>query len=141
MSWSLVNALRGRFFMTPKKILFSTLFFSSILLFVHLFAIKENWYYTTFIDVLTHSMGGGVICIIVSCFYAYLGKKNKLFLTLLSVFVVGVLWEIFELVFYIVDYKEDLYFFDTFKDLIFDLLGAFITYEIINSLWKSKNLN
>ncbi len=125
--------------MNSKKILFTGFLFSVILLVAHIYSDSKGFYDTTIVDIPMHIMGGVVVATLFLCAGSYIGKYFSLKNTIYFVFIIGIFWEIFEIVGGVMNIYENGYIFDTTKDLLMDLLGSFIIYEIINVIvWKKK---
>ncbi|MFZ2521899.1 MAG: hypothetical protein WAX44_02500 [Minisyncoccia bacterium] len=93
------------------------------------------WWY----DVMLHSLSGvcaGMAYVFFSSqyFWSLTEDNNKtIFLGLVFVFVVGVLWEVYEIKFDHTSFKDGIYYIrDTISDLIADVSGGFfgITYGL-----------
>lgn len=118
-------------------ILIYILVLSAVLFGAHEFALSTNLYWTTsWADIVTHTLGGGVVSgvFILAFSLRQEAKSIRFSHILLLTFVVGVLWEIFELVFGMTSYSDPAYPLDTSGDLFFDCLGAYISYLFLNHL-------
>lgn len=113
------------------------LLFGVVLSFFQTVAIDRSWYYTYWwFDIPMHILGGAVIAFFIVYGYKLLSLEEKskglTFLSLvLSVFFVGVVWEVYE-------YVIDLMYthlgwdpIDTGKDLIDDVIGASIVARFV----------
>lgn len=97
----------------------------------HVFALRTNLYWTTsWADSVTHTLGGVVVgSVFIYLASYYTSEKSVNILTIITqVFVVGVLWEVFELYGGLTFMTDKGYFIDTLGDLFFDILGAYIGY-------------
>ena len=83
-----------------------------------------GWYKDVpLVDVPLHFLGGAWVALATLWF---LKPKRKVLVVLLSVFTIGILWEIFELwTSWLGNGEFRIRSFDTGKDLVFDLLGAY----------------
>ncbi len=101
-----------------------------------------SWYYWWF-DKSLHFTAGVIVGISAFIFSSYFpkifnNKKKIIVFSLVSIFVIGVLWEFFELYFDITSLSDgQLYYKDTFLDLVMDVSGGFL--GTIYSLMSSKN--
>lgn len=120
--------------------------YSIILLFlVNFWATKFHWYFSVwYFDMPMHFWGG--VSVGLMAVWLFL-KRNIVFsikniLWLLSlVFVVGFLWEIFEVIFNNMIAGTSFDLLDTISDLFFDLLGgmsAFLFFKIGDYVCKTK---
>lgn len=107
-----------------------TLVFSVFLIgFLNFLAMKFYLFWTIFwFDMLMHFLGGFFIGLLAIYLFVKNPKyKNMLFVSFLSIFIVGILWEVFELYFGMTDINSTDYFSDTGMDFIMDFLGAFVS--------------
>jgi hypothetical protein len=114
-------------------IIFS-LFTIILINFLH-FSALESYYYWIYwwFDILMHFLGGfwvGISSIWLLFVLLFVkGKpatsKNVLLFSLLSVLLVGILWEVFEF-FTWNTFDEPNFFTDTSADIFFDLIGGFV---------------
>ncbi len=134
-----------------KKGLFIFIFFLILLiaglnqLAIDLLLYWKIWWF----DIMMHFLGGlwiGLASLWIYLFSGYFDSfksfKNKdwetiLIISILSVFVVGVGWEIFEFIFEI-DFSNN-YIWDTTSDLIMDFVGSFVAASVI--MFISNNFN
>lgn len=93
------------------------------------FATKLSWYYTMWwFDMPMHTLGGvflGLLFVYILVRFGYTKRNLKLFLYgILFVFIIGVLWEIFEfnIETFITFNPQNIL--DTLSDLCFDLAGG-----------------
>jgi len=114
-----------------KPLLFELLFFSALTAFLHLVALRLYLYWTVpWFDIPMHFLGGFVIGLLaLYLFYVsdwaefpkdHLGSIFTM--TLGSVLLVGLGWELWELFMGLTDALNDLV--DTFVDLVMDILGG-----------------
>lgn len=93
------------------------------------YALLYSWYWTyPFLDSAMHFSGGALITLIA---VAFLGVRVR---TVAIMFVVAVLWEVFEFVIG-VSVAEPNFVSDTLTDLVFDILGGGVAYGIMH-LWQ-----
>lgn len=127
-----------------ERILFLILAISIALFFINDYALKYNLYFSvSWIDTVTHSLGGAIIAGIF--FYVFdLMKRfvktsvktpDKISGTVVvgSVFLVGIIWELFELKAGLTVFTDRGYMLDTLGDLFFDIFGAYIFYFFLTS--------
>ncbi len=95
------------------------------------------WWY----DVVMHFLGGFWIGLIIYILFLYGEKENfssrvnLLLAVIMGIFLVGVMWEWFELEKGLASFETEDYFVDTIIDLIVDLLGALSAYYLVLN-WK-----
>jgi len=115
-----------------KKILKNIAILIVFIFLVNLLAIKFHWYYVIWwFDMPMHFVGGFFISLAVLWLYFYRNpwlnlKVNPIFISLLSVFIIGVLWEIFEFSldqFFAINLLSPI---DSLSDLFFDLSGGIV---------------
>ena len=113
------------------KLYLYTLLAAIITLLAHVAGLK-SFYYTIFqYDIYMHILGGITIGLflyaLVSSFRPQLTQKRCK--VIVGVFVIGVLWELFEAYYNIAGAPvgTKAYYIDTVKDLIDDIIGATIT--------------
>jgi hypothetical protein len=87
------------------------------------------WWY----DIVLHILSGFLVAITVFIIFnffkplAVTPRRKVIFVAIISVFIVGVLWELYELYFRMTFLSDGVvYVFDTTKDIIDDMLGGFI---------------
>ncbi|MCM2339052.1 MAG: hypothetical protein NDI62_01180 [Burkholderiales bacterium] len=112
--------------MDYKKLLkYSAVLIFSIFLMNYL-ALRFHWYFSIwYFDMLMHFLGGiwlGFISIYLFNFDS--GSKKSFFNIIVAVFVVGVGWEIFEIVVNAYTTENAFNFLDTISDLFFDTAGG-----------------
>lgn len=91
---------------------------------IHMIAHNLYLYWTyRQIDIVIHMLGGFMSGLYVLFVLRYFKLKESLKHVLLGVFVVGVTWEVLEIVYKAVDYGT-YYYFDTAKDIVDDLIGG-----------------
>jgi len=117
-----------------KKVLIKIMLFAIFVAFCNLVALKFYFYWThKWVDIPMHIMGGALVTLIGLCIL-YFSPFRKLFLSnskkvyiisVLIAFIVGFLWEIFELQFGII--SSSLFDrIDSIKDLFNDIIGGLI---------------
>lgn len=116
--------------MNNFKVLGITLVLSFALLYLHIQGMASHLYMNYwFYDIILHFLGGVCVSLALFCI-AKLFKisfiLNNLWLLILSTFVIGFGWELFELAYGISghDFGTREYNIDTVKDLIMDTLGG-----------------
>jgi hypothetical protein len=120
-----------------------TLATAAFLLVAHVSGIWSGLYLAVWpYDIFMHVLGGLSIGLFVAAaardFMPWILKHRKLFIAL-AVFAAGFIWELFEIHYNIAGYPfgTRLYFIDTIKDLIDDVIGGFIALYIDHLLNKS----
>jgi hypothetical protein len=86
-------------------------------------------------DILMHFLGGLLIGLASAWSYVFVFKKGTSGLvrtTLLSVLIVGIFWEIYE-VYIGIQVTHEPYIWDTSVDIIMDLVGAYLAGAFIKS--------
>lgn len=99
---------------------------------LHLLAIDFHFYWTLkYFDSLLHFLAG--VAVGFGGIWFALGNKNTLNSqemlrsALVAIVIVGVVWEIFELVGSITSFSDGMYYItDTTSDLVLDVLGSFV---------------
>ncbi len=132
--------------MIRQLFLYFLLFLASLIAFLHFIAIEFYFYWSLWwYDIVVHFLGGlfiglGALWIVFfSGFFSYFqySKKRALCVALLSIFVVGIAWEVFELWAGVPFTKN--YIADTITDIIIDILGALVGYTcVITFLLKNE---
>lgn len=90
-----------------------------------------SWYYWWF-DKSLHFTAGiivGISSFIFSSYFPKFFNKNKkiIVFSIIAIFIIGILWELFELYFDITSLSDGyVYYKDTFIDLVMDVLGGFL---------------
>lgn len=90
-----------------------------------------SWDYWWF-DKSLHFIAGvivGISAFLFSQYFPSFFNRNKkiIVFSLVSIFIIGVLWEFFELYFDITSLSDgDIYYKDTFLDLVMDVSGGFL---------------
>jgi len=111
---------------------------------VHHLGIALHFYYTIpSLDLVTHFLGGLWVALIILWLIFRSGyvqmisfsEKNVMLVTLVSILVVGVLWELFELWAGII--IKDGYVLDTALDGAMDVLGALVGFYLFVSIKKT----
>ncbi|HEY4473712.1 MAG TPA: hypothetical protein VI957_00950 [Candidatus Paceibacterota bacterium] len=105
-------------------------------LYLYLYLYWTFWWF----DILMHGLGGALIGALALWFFVFefRGRLDRLLLLSLgSVLVVGILWEIFEKVIgWQVDRSLADYVLDTAGDLTMDIIGAFAAYLLCSRIWS-----
>ena len=112
-----------------KKILFRILILVLIIFFLNSFALKLHWYFSVWwSDMSMHLLAGFWVGLV---FFWLIPPKNFSFLNIgkiiLGVFLVGIIWEIFEILVDKIIAQNPFNFLDTLSDLCFDLAGALLS--------------
>ncbi len=111
---------------------------------LHWLASINGWYWTTnWYDSMMHLLGG--LWVFLFALWVAHTKYAQKFLKDLSVrnllifvLVVGVLWEIHEIVFGFTDFFDPGYPLDTTKDLVMDMLGGALGAFIYKKRWRTQ---
>jgi hypothetical protein len=127
-----------------KNLAKHTLFFGLLFGFLNFLAVKFYLFWTiSWSDNVMHFLGGFFVYILglflLSLFKNGDFKIPNLFWSLVFVFVVGTLWEIFELISSTTNINELNYPSDTILDYIMDLLGGFVGYYFISKHSSENN--
>lgn len=116
--------------------LIGLLVLSVVIAFLNYIALTFNlfWIFKWF-DIPLHFLGGAFISFLTSYFILVLKKDLSytrfLLINIVSVFVFGLLWEIFELLIGSTSINDLVYFSDTGMDFIADFLGAILSSVLI----------
>ncbi len=125
--------------MSKLAFLFLILLTAIVVVTLHFTALKYFLYWVLpWFDLLVHFLAGFLVALMGVWFFVYvarmrtrvcLSSRSILYTVLLSVFVIGIGWEVFE-------YLEGLraaqdYAVDTATDLIMDFFGGFLAYRVI----------
>ena len=122
-----------------KEVLFVSFALTIFVGVLHHYAMLNFWYWLYWwFDILMHFLGGLLVSIIAIWVYYFSGffsgvsfnKKNLLKFSIIAVLVVGISWEVFEIIIKETINEPD-FISDTFLDLILDLVGAFVAYRYI----------
>lgn len=118
--------------MTLRVRFYIALFSSFVAIGAHLIA-NDLYLYWTYkqIDIPIHVLGGIMSGLYVLVALRYFKLPEILKNVAIGVFIIGVAWEVLEIIYKAVDYGW-YYYFDTVKDLIDDVVGAVISLYI----WK-----
>ena len=115
-----MNEMQVRYFLFAQFVVLIVTAFLHLLGF-WLYLYWVFWWY----DVVLHALGGAWVALAALWFFTYIGKSQPSAVTLACVIVVGVLWEIFEVLIGIP--RESNYVLDTSLDLLMDIVGALLT--------------
>jgi len=127
--------------MTRKKFLFSIFYFTLALFVYVLISLKLHLYWISpILDAPSHIMGGIVTAMMLAyflfTFFPRIQGANLNITIFLGVLVVGILWEVFELRFYMTSLSNYGYFTETISDIISNLTGSLIAqYYFIKKLY------
>ena len=93
---------------------------------VHTNGIARGWYWKyPWLDLPMHFFGGVIICLLVRWWSERVwGIRLPFMIVILSVFFVGVGWEVFEYALGLIEVPRDVYIKDTAIDLLLDTLGG-----------------
>ena len=114
-------------------ILFFTLVVAGVLAVMQQYALEYYlyWVYWWF-DIVMHAIGGLVIGLLV-----YAAGYRTLLKLVMTVILIGLVWEVFEYAIGVMTYEDDVLF-DTILDLIMDTIGALGAYGIMR-WWEQKS--
>ncbi len=120
-----------------RKKLFNRLSLLIIFIFiVNFLAVKFYWYSSIWwLDILTHFLGGFWLSLSVSWFFSGKSTQLSIIKTLIIVLIIGLLWEVFEIVVNETISKNNFDLSDTLADLFFDLSGG-----VVALFYMSKRL-
>ncbi len=123
--------------MLKKKLLLISLITILSVAVFHCLALKYNWYWIfRWLDIPVHIVGGfwvSLTSLWISLKIKHIDsicgyRKKALLIMLISVFVVGISWEIFEVIFKI-NFLHDIgYWESSLKDIISGFIGGIISY-------------
>lgn len=118
----------------------------AIVLVAHIFGLTGPYVTIFGYDIMMHVLGGIGIGLFVAAIIKMHGQNiiNKRRLIIISVIVVGMVWELFEIYYKLTGYPlwTKLYYIDTVKDLIDDTIGALIVaYFVTKNKYKIDKEN
>jgi hypothetical protein len=134
--------------MLKRRLLIISFFTILLVAIFHFMALKYSWYWSfRWIDIPVHIVGGFWVSLTVLWIALKVGhiekitnyKKRALVLMIGSAFIVGILWEVFEVVFKINFLHNVGYWRDSLKDILDDFLGGGLAYLYFIKSKKSKN--
>jgi uncharacterized membrane protein YjdF len=125
--------------MNPNKALYVNLVIAPVLVVLHFIGSAKHFYFTYWwFDIMMHFLGGVIVFLLSSWFYARFLKEDlslrAFIFALVSVLAVGSAWEIYENVIKLTYRAFGSYRFDTIKDVLVDMAGAFIAFLVLNRL-------
>lgn len=141
--------------MLKQKLFIQQFMLVAIIAILHFLALQFYLYWTFWwFDIVTHFLGGLWVGLIILWFffssgYVYknlsLVRSTKIFLiTIASVIIIGVLWEVWEVLAELVFINEAGYLLDTSLDIIMDILGGITAFIYAKKLIRQpaeKNKN
>lgn len=118
-----------------------------IIALLHIVALEFHLYWLFWwFDMLTHFLGGLWVSLISIWFVFFSGiesfklvrnKKNVFFTAIISVIIIGVLWEAFE---FFSDFPTEInYYKDTAIDIVMDIFGSLVGFLYAIKILKSTN--
>ncbi len=136
--------------MLKQKLFLEQFILIIIIAVLHFLALQFYLYWTFWwLDILMHFLGGLWVGLTALWFFFFSGymhknvnlvRSTKIFLiTIASVIVVGVLWEVWELWADLVFVNEAGYFLDTSLDMVMDTLGGIVAFIYAKKHLKNKN--
>jgi hypothetical protein len=123
--------------MQKKKLLLISLLTILFIAIFHYMAIKYSWYWTyKWMDIPVHIVGGfwvSLTSLWVALKIKHIDningyKKKALLIMLSSVFIIAILWEIFELVFKVTSLNSINYWQDTLGDIFNSFIGGVLSF-------------
>lgn len=109
-----------------RKFMFLFLTFLAIVIGgAYVLGIKNSYFFIyPWLDTPLHLLGGIFVGTVACLFLPR--SMQKVIYVLLAAFIVGILWELFELITKLTEWGTLVYFKDTFHDLALDCLGGLI---------------
>ncbi len=118
--------------MSLRKRFYLALLSSMFVIGVHVVANNLYLYWTyRQVDIVVHILGGCMSGLYVYVFLRYFKLPETIRNVFIGVFLIGIGWELLE-IYYKVGEFDTYYWLDTTKDLIDDLIGAYLSTKI----WK-----
>ena len=123
--------------MTKLRAFWESFFVLILIVILHFLSLYFNWYWTyKWFDIPMHILGGLWVALTALWIFCYYGRvnsiinyKSKTFLTVfITILVIGISWEIFELLGKITFLNDPGYWADTTKDMINDFIGGIVAY-------------
>lgn len=111
------------------KLLKRAAFLGIFIFLINLIGMKLHWYSSIwYFDILLHTAGGFFLGLLFFLIFSFKNLKlQNIFLTLLFIFLFGIFWELFEVIFFNKIAQNPFLITDTFFDLFFDLLGGMLS--------------
>lgn len=113
------------------RLLINILGLSVVLFIGHKLALRANLYWTTaWADVIMHSIGGALLGTVFTYLLSFKYKLESISLKQIIgfAFIVGIIWELFELYTGQTFYYDKGYIIDTLGDIFFDIFGAYLAH-------------
>jgi len=123
--------------MTKLRAFWESFFVLILIVVLHFFGAHFFWYWTyKWFDIPMHFLGGlwvALTTLWISCYFGHINsivnyKLKTLLIVLFSVIVIGISWEIFEIIGKITFIQDVGYWSDTLGDLLNDFLGGIVAY-------------
>ena len=123
--------------MSKMRAFWESFFVLILIVVLHFLGSYFNWYWTyKWFDIPMHFLGGLWVALTALWIFCYFGhissiinyKTKIFFIVFLAIFIIGISWEIFELVGKITFMDDVGYWTDTFGDLFNDFLGGMVAY-------------
>lgn len=106
------------------QVLLFTMFTASLTVVLHSIGTEHNWYWSyPWFDVITHLLGGFSLGLLTALVYRNKKQATVLSLGTVLVFIIG--WEVFEILFVSMPTEELWYSVSTTKDVLVGLGGAY----------------
>lgn len=113
--------------MNQKKLIRRIAYLGVALFLINLITLRLHWYSSIwYFDMLMHLAGGffvGLLLFHIFYFFNFF-KDKKVFRILWGVLIIGIFWEIFEIIFFNYLAGHSFIILDTISDLFFDLMGG-----------------
>ncbi len=115
---------------------------SLLIAFIHAIIVRYSLeYYVWWIDLIPHTLGGAWLVFLVYFFNRFFSREkfqfgSFAFKAFSFFFAIAVLWEIFEVIIGAAMMSHPHYWPDTALDIIFDSLGAVITFGYLRSFHR-----
>lgn len=112
--------------MDRKKLIKRLIYLIFFILIVNFLANKFHWYFSVwYLDMIMHFLGGFWVGLLALYIFPLTEKSSHIIWKVLSfVFIVGIGWEIFEMIVNDVIAKNPFDLLDTSSDIFFDLAGG-----------------
>ncbi len=135
--------------MLKKKLLSISLITILFILAFHYLSLKYSWYWTyRWLDIPVHIVSGFWVSLTalwislkirhIDSIFGY--KKKSLFVMLISILVIAIFWEIFELIFKITSMNSTGYWSDSLTDILNGFIGGLIAFWYFTKNKKSECL-
>jgi hypothetical protein len=133
--------------MASNKLLFTSLGLIALIAIIHFLALKNYWYFIyKSLDLVLHLMGGfwiaiSVLWVISIQKYIVFNTIYKFVYVVISVILVGIVWEVFELKTGNTFTTVSNYWRDTYTDMASNIIGGMIAYFYFIRSLKVDNID